>query len=177
TSTRLHYRFGTSGVYDSLAMSYAGSDSFSAAIPGAAAGDTVEYYLSATDNSGRAEQQPRFAPATWRHRYVAVATGVAQGPATGPAVKIGTLQASPNPASRGTAISFQLAGRSRVRLAVYDIAGRNVRSLLLGELPAGRHSVRWDGRNGDGAAVGSGVYFVALDAGGAAQRLRLVVVR
>ncbi|MCU0607133.1 MAG: agmatine deiminase family protein [Candidatus Edwardsbacteria bacterium] len=177
TSTRCLYRYGTSGAYDSLTMTSVGSDSFSASIPGASAGDTVEYYLSATDNSGRAEQQPRFAPASWRHRYVAAATGVAQGPATGPAATIGTLQAAPNPATNGTAISFQLAGRSQVRLTVYDIAGRNVRSLLREELPAGRHSVRWDGKNQDGAAVGSGVYFVALNAGGSAQRMRLVVVR
>ncbi len=177
TSTRCLYRYGTSGAYDSLTMTSAGSDSFSASIPGAVAGDTVEYYISATDNSGRAEQQPRFAPASWRHRYVAVATGVAQGPATGPAATIGTLRAAPNPATNGTAISFQLAGRSKASLTVYDVAGRKVRTLLRGELQSGRHSIRWDGKNETGAAVGSGVYFVSLNAGGAAQRLRLVVVR
>lgn len=177
TSTRLHYRFGTGGAFDSLAMAAAGSDSFSASIPGADGGDTVEYYISATDNSGRSEQQPRFAPATWRHRYVAVASGVAQGDPARPYDRTGPLRASPNPMRSGTAISFQQAGRSQVRVAVYDVAGRKVRTLVRDELPAGRRSIRWDGRNEVGAAVSSGVYFVALTTGGNAQRLRLVVVR
>jgi agmatine deiminase len=177
TSRQCFYRFGTSGGFDSLAMSPAGSDSFSASIPGATAGDTVEYYIGATDNSGRAEQQPRYAPATWCHRYVTTAAGVAHQPMVGPVLTTGSLRAAPNPAAGSTAISFQLDRRTGISLAVYDVAGRRVRSLLRGAAMPGHHSVRWDGRNDAGTQVSAGVYFIAFDGGNRTQRLRLVVVR
>jgi len=177
TSHRCLYRFGLTGSYDSLEMAASGSDSFQAQIPGAPAGDTVEYYISATDNSGRAEQQPRFAPTTWRHRYVTAAAGVEYGAKDRPAIVTGSLRAAPNPMGNATVISYQLAARARVGLSVYDIAGRRVRTLSRAELPAGGHVACWDGRDEAGRKVGAGVYFVALDAGRASQRLRLVVVR
>ena len=177
TSHACHYRFGTSGAFDSLSMSPAGSDSFSTAIPGTIPGDTVEYYISATDNSGRAEQQPRFAPATWCHRYVAAATGVAHGPSAMTGISTGRMKAAPNPCERGTMIQYQLAKTGPVRLAVYNGAGQLVRTLVRGVVSEGQHAVRWDGRNDIGAAISSGVYFVSLRSGTAAQRLRLVVVK
>jgi hypothetical protein len=177
TVTDCQYRLGTSGPFTAVPMTATRADSFSAAIPGASAGDTVEYYLSATDNSGRAEQQPRFAPATWCHRYVAIAVGVEHDQSFAAATRTGLMKAAPNPASQGTVISFQLAGQAQVCLAVYDVTGRRVRNLARGALPAGPHSLRWDGRDEAGRKVGAGVYFVALDAGHVSQRVRLVVVR
>jgi len=64
-----------------------------------------------------------------------------------------------------------------VELVLYNICGQKVRTLYRGIQQAGIHRVAWDGRDGSGSAVGSGVYFVALSAGGTARRLRLVVVR
>ena len=49
---------------------------------------------------------------------------------------------------------------------VFDVAGRRVRSLVDGPLPAGRHEVAWDGRDQAGRAVASGTYFSRLCAGG-----------
>ena len=49
------------------------------------------------------------------------------------------------------------------RLAVFDARGRQVRVLAEGRLPAGMHTVGWDGRDGDGQVLASGVYFYAPD--------------
>lgn len=71
-------------------------------------------------------------------------------------------QNTPNPFNPATAIRFSLAGESAVRLAIYDIAGRNVRVLVDSKLGAGLHDVVWDGRDDRGAPVASGLYFCKL---------------
>jgi flagellar hook assembly protein FlgD len=49
---------------------------------------------------------------------------------------------------------------------VYDAQGRRVRNLLTGETyPAGRHTVRWDGTDDTGRALGSGVYLFRMQVG------------
>jgi len=76
--------------------------------------------------------------------------------------------AHPNPFRGGrgpVAIAFELGGRTRARLRIFDAAGRLVGELADGSLAAGEHVVLWDGRNAAGAEVGSGIYFYRLDAG------------
>lgn len=175
THHKCFYRFGTSGQFDSLGMVPAGSDSFGAQIPGAASGDTVEYYISARDNSGRAETQPRFAPASWFHRFVAGSSGSAGFP-QGPSPERAMLRAAPNPFATSTRIAFQSAGSGRVELAIYNAAGQRVRTLVSGMPAPGWHEARWDGRDGSGAKVSSGVYLVWLRLGETNQRLKLIVI-
>ena len=50
-------------------------------------------------------------------------------------------------------------------LAVYGLDGRRVRTVLDAVLPAGRHTVRWDGRDHAGRAAASGTYLYRLEAG------------
>jgi flagellar basal-body rod modification protein FlgD len=52
-----------------------------------------------------------------------------------------------------------------VLLDVYDVSGRLVRSVDLGECPAGTHTATWDGNDADGHRVASGVYFLTLNTG------------
>lgn len=72
------------------------------------------------------------------------------------------LAASPNPFDDGSDLSFGLPSQNRVSLMVYDAAGRLVRSLVDGEMPAGSHRERWDGRDDSGRRVSAGVYFARL---------------
>ena len=67
--------------------------------------------------------------------------------------------ARPNPFRDGTEIRFALARAGRPSLSVYDVSGRLVRSAGLGELPAGTHGWRWDGRDESGRTVANGIYF------------------
>jgi hypothetical protein len=72
----------------------------------------------------------------------------------------------PNPFNPETNIRFELSEASDVMLAVYDLAGQVVRTLVGDQyLAAGVHKVVWDGRNTRGEQVGSGVYFYQLRAG------------
>jgi flagellar hook assembly protein FlgD len=66
---------------------------------------------------------------------------------------------------------------SDVRLEVFAADGRLVRRLVAGQQTAGTHEVVWDGRDGRGRAVASGVYLARLVAGGVASTERLVLLR
>jgi hypothetical protein len=91
--------------------------------------------------------------------------GAGPGPGPGP-VGLALDPAAPNPFRAGTELRFALPASGRVDLDVIDVRGRVVARVLDGELrPAGRHAVRWDGRDGAGRSVASGVYFLRLNAG------------
>ncbi len=106
---------------------------------------------------------------------VPVQTGIGDPPAAGAMASLG--DAFPNPFNPETTIPFTLASEARVTLKIYDAAGRNVRTLVDSERPAGRQSAAWDGKNDTGVPVASGVYFVRLDARGAPPARKIVVVR
>lgn len=72
----------------------------------------------------------------------------------------------PNPFNNSTIISFVLPKAEQVRLVVYDINGREIKTLIESRLEAGSHSYRWDGRQNDGSLAAAGTYIFKLDAGG-----------
>jgi len=88
------------------------------------------------------------------------------------------IWASPNPTSRGTLVKFILAERGRALVVIYDASGRLVRTLTDRVLPAGPHTLRWDGRDESSHPVASGVYFARLRAaGGVRSSTKVAVVR
>jgi len=84
---------------------------------------------------------------------------------------------SPNPFSSSTAIAFSLDAPAKLRLAVYDAAGRLVAVLHDGLHAAGVGDVPWNGRDARGVAASSGVYFVRAAAEGSRALSRAVLVR
>ncbi len=68
----------------------------------------------------------------------------------------------PNPFNQETVIRFELPVSAFVELAVYNILGQRVRSLVADRLPAGSHSASWDGTYDNGSSVPSGIYFYRL---------------
>jgi len=82
----------------------------------------------------------------------------------------------PNPFNPETEIRFMVPAPGAVRLSVYDAAGRLVRTLLDGDVAAGEGRVGWDGRDGTGLRVGSGIYFARLEAGGRAAIVKMLLV-
>jgi DNA-binding beta-propeller fold protein YncE len=70
----------------------------------------------------------------------------------------------PNPFNSTTMIKFDLPRAGRARLVVYNIMGQLVAVPLDRDLPAGSHSIIWDGRNRAGNHVATGVYFYLLSA-------------
>ena len=68
----------------------------------------------------------------------------------------------PNPFNSSTRISYRVERQEPVRLQVFDLTGRWVRTLVDGEFSAGEHVVIWDGRDDRLRAVPSGVYFCRM---------------
>ncbi|MCD4690570.1 T9SS type A sorting domain-containing protein [bacterium] len=83
----------------------------------------------------------------------------------------------PNPFNPAATISFSLPSPSEIELAVYDVTGRLVRILETGTHDAGPHSTIWHGRDSNGNAVGSGVYFVRLVADDTVAARKMVLVK
>jgi hypothetical protein len=71
----------------------------------------------------------------------------------------------PNPFNPETNISFSLPEAAYVKLAIYNVLGQKVKTLVDEKQQAGYHSVKWDGTDDFGNLVGSGVYFYKLNAG------------
>ena len=76
----------------------------------------------------------------------------------------------PNPAAGNVRLDYTLPGPAAVRIDVYDVAGRLVRSLLRAEQPAGAHTLTFDGCDGRGRPLDAGLYFARLTARGPGVR-------
>ena len=87
------------------------------------------------------------------------------------------LAPRPNPSRGPSEIQFLLPAACTVDVALFDLAGRRVRSLASGGLSMpGEHTIRWDGRDASGAPAHSGIYFVQVRAGRDVGVRRLVVL-
>jgi hypothetical protein len=89
-----------------------------------------------------------------------------------PGTAIELHQNYPNPFNPTTSIGFSLPSSGRVRLAVYNMLGQNVATLVDGEMGAGDHRVEWQAGN-----AASGLYFYRVEFGGTAQVRRMMLVR
>ncbi|NQT62829.1 MAG: T9SS type A sorting domain-containing protein [Candidatus Marinimicrobia bacterium] len=70
----------------------------------------------------------------------------------------------PNPFNPSTTITYDLPEQSDVSLIIYDVAGREVKSLVSTTQSPGSYQVRWEGTNKDGQTVSAGLYFARLQA-------------
>jgi hypothetical protein len=84
---------------------------------------------------------------------------------------------TPNPFGSRTTVRFDMRRTGKVSLAVYDITGRRVATLVDRELTAGPQAVQWDGRDPAGARLPSGLYLAELAMGGERITTRLVLAR
>ncbi len=86
--------------------------------------------------------------------------------------------ARPNPFNPHTEIAFALDRPATLRLRILDATGRTVRVLAAGDFAAGRHARAWDGRDGSGREMASGMYLAELTVdGGPSQQVKLNLVR
>lgn len=83
----------------------------------------------------------------------------------------------PNPAHGSSRIAYSLGQATEVRLAIYDLRGRLVRTLVDRSEQPGSYRIAWDGRDGNGRNVSAGVYLYRLNAGATTQQSKLLVIR
>ncbi len=112
---------------------------------------------------------------TYRLSILQPATDVASSPNLPSVTALSDVH--PNPFNPRTTVSFDLAREGSARVAVYDAAGRLVRTLVSETRPAGRYEITWDGHDDAGQQVASGVYIVRLEAANASDQRKITLVK
>jgi hypothetical protein len=84
---------------------------------------------------------------------------------------------APNPFSEATTLAYQVATEERVEIAVYDLLGRRVQTLVDERKKPGVYEVEWRPRSQGGDALASGIYFCRMTAGDITETQKMVLVR
>lgn len=105
-----------------------------------------------------------------------VTTGTGVAPPLRPA-RLTLHPAEPNPFNPSTTIRVDLPQDGEPLLAVYDVRGRHVVTLLDEWMPAGSHPVVWNGQTASGRQAQSGVYLLRLSVGEERRTGRLVLLK
>jgi len=101
-------------------------------------------------------------------------TGTGLGPLPS---RIFNLSAGPNPFTVTATISFELPDQGHTSVSIFDLAGREVATLLNEEMVMGVHSVDWNGRRLSGEVVSSGLYLCRIESGGVVETTGLCIFR
>jgi hypothetical protein len=109
-------------------------------------------------------------------RLEEVALHPVASPAPSPGPRLG-LDIHPNPANPRAVITFELPRAMRVDLKIFDLRGRLVQTLAVGEYAPGRHEVTWDGADHRGRAVATGSYVASLVTATGALRSRVTLLK
>ncbi|HQC62018.1 MAG TPA: FlgD immunoglobulin-like domain containing protein, partial [Candidatus Marinimicrobia bacterium] len=83
----------------------------------------------------------------------------------------------PNPFNPITTIKYDLPEEVHVKLVIYDIMGREIRTLVNERQQAGYKSVIWDARNNHGMQVSSGYYICVMQAGDSRKNHKMVLMK
>jgi outer membrane protein assembly factor BamB len=86
------------------------------------------------------------------------------------------IRCCPNPFTSSTEIVYQVARSGQVSIAIYDISGSLVKTVLDVEREQGRYRIRWDGTDGKGGGVVPGIYFCRMEAGGITKTAKLTII-
>ena len=151
-------------------------------IGGSPSPNVSEVFRSSLDGSNVERIQSM---STWRHwgatgiaLYIPHPTSVAT-PSTTPTIPTtsGLDPNFPNPFNAHTQIAYRLATPGPVRLAIYNVLGQPVRTLVNQFQPAGFYQVPWDARDQRGAALAAGVYLTRLHHPDGTQTRRLLYLK
>ncbi len=83
----------------------------------------------------------------------------------------------PNPFNPSTIIEYALSTRSHVEITVYNVLGQKINTLVNTTMPAGEHSVAWDGTDYNGSNVASGLYLYQIQAGDYAETRKMLLLK
>ncbi|MFC1800231.1 T9SS type A sorting domain-containing protein, partial [Candidatus Eisenbacteria bacterium] len=81
----------------------------------------------------------------------------------------------PNPFRAGTMVSFALPEAQEINLAIYDVQGRLVKTLLEGAVESGTHVIPWNGRDEGTSRLAPGIYFLRLSTRSAIRARKMVI--
>jgi len=89
----------------------------------------------------------------------------------------GLIQNYPNPFNPVTAIQFSVPKDSYVNLKIFNILGKEVATLISGDVSAGYHKVIWNGRDKTGKPLSSGMYFSRMESGSFSVVKKMVLLK
>jgi hypothetical protein len=92
-------------------------------------------------------------------------------------VNFEVAQNYPNPFNPSTTINFAIPVKELVAIRIYDVLGREVRTLLNEEKEAGYYSVQWNGDNQFGQKVSSGTYIVRVNSGSNVKTMKMTLMK
>ena len=113
----------------------------------------------------------------WAIDNLVIQSGASAADEAVPTARLALEQNYPNPFNPTTTIAFSLPAAGKVKLQVFDVRGRLVRTLLDEQRAAGAHTVIWNGRDQQGAAAASGMYLYRLQAGGQTQQRPMMLLK
>jgi flagellar hook assembly protein FlgD len=87
------------------------------------------------------------------------------------------VQNYPNPFNPVTTVEFSLPNDDQVNLAIYDLLGKRIRTLIDGKYSAGEHKVVWDATDESGKSVSSGTYFYVLTTKNARMTRKMTLLK
>jgi len=87
------------------------------------------------------------------------------------------LPAYPNPFNESTQIVFQINETSPVKIIIYDLLGRQVRTLVNRRISAGIHEIQWNGKDESGHPLSSGIYLCQLLSGDKRQTIKVLMAK
>ncbi|MBC8233185.1 T9SS type A sorting domain-containing protein, partial [bacterium] len=150
-------------------------------------GQTYYYYIEDVDFAGKKGKSPIFQITVGQESEVKVIDkpNITIRPKPKPIViptEFALLQNYPNPFNPETWLPYELAKDAMVTIHIYDVKGQLVRQLNIGKQEVGSYinkdkAAYWDGKDGLGQAVSSGIYFYALSAGDFKATKRMVIVK
>ena len=187
-SLKVYWRIEGQIPWDNVQLSEtAGIDSFAAYISGQPTGTTIEYYISASDYSGRTETLPRPAPAGFYNVSVIESSN---NEVITEKQKNQLYQNYPNPfnpsgagRSPNTTISFKISRKNAkdAKIEIYNIKGQKIRQYSIFN-PSGagqvfQYSIVWDGTDDNNQPVTSGIYFYKLKIGNYSEVKKCILLK
>ena len=160
------YRATSAGVTPAPVNFLAGDDD--TLLVDAGAPNTALYYIVTAYDVHENQSTPS------NEAGASAATGVGNTPSI---TALTLLQNHPNPFAGSTELEIGLPAGADVSVRIYDVAGRLVREQTLRGQQAGWQRLRFDGRDGAGRTLASGVYFCRVEAAGATVTRKMVIAR
>ncbi len=125
------------------------------------------YWLQNSDLDGRVQF----------HGPISVEFSTANIAPPTPPLETGLQAIYPNPFNPIAFIPFTLADEANVNFDIYNVRGQLVRNIKVGAKASGRHRIEWDGRDDQGRACSTGVYYIRMDAGNQSFTRKAVLMK
>jgi len=120
---------------------------------------------------------PSYIYNNWDFITVVAPTGLINEDSNISPSEISLSQNYPNPFNPSTTIHYGLPEASKVQMTVYDVTGRQVRTLVNNIQQAGSYTIQWNGTDVSGQSVGTGTYLARIQAGDYSKTIKMVYLR